>query len=591
MHKRNSSIFKVFKRTPSQSQLERSNSSHHQPVTPRANSDTQIRRQDSSMNGSFSGSLRQFDYEFDFNNCMKVPEAKELFGKFLQSEYNSEPLQFLDAVIDFKEQISKIHDDFLAKQKKDTEIEWKEYTEIHQEYKKNAKQIIDTFLEEGAKKEVNIAADVKRSVVRSYNSLNEHFDQVLDGTVEKSSLFTSSMGLKQQHFHLFSGVQSQLMIELSMDVFPRFIRSSMWKAFILKKDITFVKKIGYRKDAQKLRELLYTYEDWINPMITDHDFEFNRRMTEDSSNWNLTKTHNEEKDLYEQSTLYMMKNEFIIGDGLPAELQNRTLAKIVLYLPYNYLYVAQTVTSKWIEGMDKIILETEHFDYTKADIHAGKKYATTFYVSRMKFGPEFILDKRELYLSASMILDPVDPNNIIYVTRDLKPMHDKPKGWERASTFIMYRFQKINDNLTRFTSVYSVNMGGKMKIIGGFANKGVMKKRVRVYRDQLMTALEKRTEMEKTEGKKHLESNGKFDSLIENTTNLAHLYDDSSLEIRSQILGKQLEPKKVHIQVDNVISTTTTTTTVITENKDNNNNDAGIDIEESTDVIIEENQE
>ena len=77
-------------------------------------------------------------------------------------------------------------------------------------------------------------------------------------------------------------------------------------------------------------------------------------------------------------------------------------------------------------------------------------------------------------------------------------------------------------------------MGGKFVKIGGTLNAAVMKKRCKVYRDQLMKVIEGRIQQGNVG--QWVESNGKFETLVDNMRNLSTYYDSSSQDVRNRIL-------------------------------------------------------
>jgi len=138
---------------------------------------------------------------YSFEAVIDFDETKELFREFLQSEKNVEPLLFLEQV-----------DGYLLKKSAATRFEF-------------AQRIIEKFIDEDSSTmEINISAEDRQRTLK-------RFEQCTDVNCPVD---------------LFQILQIQVLLELKVDCFPRFIICDAFKSFIDKKrakDEKFVKKL------------------------------------------------------------------------------------------------------------------------------------------------------------------------------------------------------------------------------------------------------------------------------------------------------------------------------------------------------------
>lgn len=139
--------------------------------------------------------------KYSFEAVIDDEETRDLFKEFLQAEKNVEPLLFIENV-----------EHYLLKKSNANRYEY-------------AARIIEEFIDPSkAIHEINISATTRSDILKSYAECD-------DGNCPVD---------------LFQVLQNQILLELKIDCFPRFVLSDSFKLFIDKKklkDEKFVKKL------------------------------------------------------------------------------------------------------------------------------------------------------------------------------------------------------------------------------------------------------------------------------------------------------------------------------------------------------------
>jgi hypothetical protein len=183
-------------------------------------------------------------FSFNFSQVLKNSELKKLFHQYLETEFNAEPLLFLEAV---------------------QGLEGLDENEARQQ----AQQIITKFVGENAPSEINLSSPAKQQLLQDFQSGNVLVVKV------------------------FEKAKDVITLELKTDSFPRFIRSSLWFNFLRKQDKNFITQLGVPKAAT-----IYDYTDddfGKNAIVTDYDFVFAEQMLQDNYGWELI-THLKHKN-------------------------------------------------------------------------------------------------------------------------------------------------------------------------------------------------------------------------------------------------------------------------------------------------------
>jgi len=130
------------------------------------------------------------NYEFEFDAVFANETTHALFKKHQASEYNSENIEFVEAVIEFA----------------------KEPTQA------NAKKIIDTFICTGSRKELNINQQIRDTICTAELNAN-----------------------------MFQVAYNAVVLGLKTEAFSRFIRSKLWLQFVEQASISLLNQVGIHK--------------------------------------------------------------------------------------------------------------------------------------------------------------------------------------------------------------------------------------------------------------------------------------------------------------------------------------------------------
>jgi hypothetical protein len=517
-------------------------------------------------------------YTFLFANTFKNPTSKDVLKKYLTRCHNLEPLEFLDALSQYKMDIDNIHDKYfqqinsnnttnnttaasVAQQPEDTntggvgakeDLDVTVYREIHQQFREKASQLMDKFLTAKGKREINVSSMVKASLRSEFEKLHKDFEDFEKGIVNTTDVAVTAKkySLKQQHYNLFSSIESVVMNELQLDVFPRFVRSELWIQFLRShaqlEDL--LSQIALKRNAVEYQKLLYTYEDFNNPVITDQDFDSLSYFLQDSPKWKLRFVANEDGPVEERSYFYTMNENFIVGTNLPKYMRNRRLTKIVTYLPCDAMDAVDLIFSaEYSTGTDKTCIKVAQTDYCTVDKAMNRKYAQTLVDFHYKLFPK-PADLRLLRYTLSLAVDPKDTTHMYLVGRTNKPDLETPDGYSAASCYCGYSFKQVERHLTRFTQILSMNFGGKIQNMPAWMNNGIMDhlylERTKNYSAGLKTAVLDR----KQKGwQKVTETYGRVQTLYENCSNLNKTFklpDDGDISDLSiwDFQNKSLKP-------------------------------------------------
>ena len=182
------------------------------------------------------------NYMIHFESVFINKTVHDSFRSFLKTEFNEQPLDFLVEVEKFekltkiKEKIKKIH------------------------------EIIEIYIKEDSKEEINISGKLKKQLLKQYEpQINE------------------SEELKIELKDFFMVVKKVIQEELYFDSWKRFVRSNFCDGIISKfyddKSIC---------SPQITTQFNYTNEYFTHPFIHDSDFEFAKLLIKDNFHWQVS---------------------------------------------------------------------------------------------------------------------------------------------------------------------------------------------------------------------------------------------------------------------------------------------------------------
>lgn len=197
------------------------------------------------------------DIIFEFDKIMASAETRKVFLKHLATEFNQEPLLFLEEV---------------------QELEKIPFPEQESAATKKALDICCTFLAnltdrgKGVPKEINVGADTLQSVISALTANEQH------------KIATKWVSDVKTPSEIYRYVKNTILLELSTESFPRFIRSKTWLDFLRTKDAKFLNTCSTLKTAIKYN---YTDHSFRDHVVTEQDFRFMEQLAMDDFDWEL----------------------------------------------------------------------------------------------------------------------------------------------------------------------------------------------------------------------------------------------------------------------------------------------------------------
>jgi hypothetical protein len=289
------------------------------------------------MNKRESFDITKYSIQF---MCIFDPEFKDIlisFQNFLKTEFNTEPL---DCVLE----INKLLD-----LKSDKEIILK------------SNEIIDTFLKNSSKREVNISGDSKNRLFTNF----------------QGQLTEERWILEETAYDIFFPVKKILMNELHADNFPRFIRT--------KNCLDVVSKYNGNPKVMILCSILkypLCDKDFEKPFISQIEMNFIKDVFKDSFVWELV-TSTEVMNTYTCNIPLIPNSEFF---------KRSTPIKIECVLPFSFEKVANFFfsiekTKKVNEGVIEMNLNEKHWTKDLKVKYPNEDIRNPFYfISGESFG-------------------------------------------------------------------------------------------------------------------------------------------------------------------------------------------------------------
>lgn len=208
----------------------------------------ETKRRSTSKNGTFNGTPEEFIklYDLRFESVFHFQEMKKEFMEFLKLESNTDPFEFL-----------------LSTESLETETTIKDL----KGQVKLIKEILDTFINNKSPKELNISGSHKKFIINTIE------------TVENNK-----WNFDKPPKTIFEEAVSSIRKDLFFDSWPRFKRTLK----CLKIGMENVMN-GLIVSSNGYFSFPYGMKDLEDPIITDKDFEFIQKISEDGPNWNMVK--------------------------------------------------------------------------------------------------------------------------------------------------------------------------------------------------------------------------------------------------------------------------------------------------------------
>jgi hypothetical protein len=347
------------------------------------------------------------DYDVLFDALFTVAEATKLFASYLAQSLNDDGFNFVLQVRELKLNT----------------------TMSDAEKVKLVLNILDTYIVEGAPKEVNIDAVTKEPAIKLVEETQQR---------EKTELLVP--------LTLFDRVASVITRELKEDAFCRFTRSQCLEDYIKKcKDDTFLLSIGKQKEGKR-DPLKLEVEDFYNHSITDGDIKKMFAFAEDNSEWipvRRTKRNEKERGFY--SYIRPIKNK-----------DNETIfsGKATGTLPYSAEHALDALMhfdrrKEW----EHTQVRFEQIDYTPDNDHMYSQH-TCIYEINMPFP----LKRRITPVAGSLLYDYVR-QCYFWIGKTLQPFkHDSMEqslksGVVVLDLWIFIQFYKVSENSCRYVYI------------------------------------------------------------------------------------------------------------------------------------------
>ncbi|KAL9642353.1 hypothetical protein ABK040_007351 [Willaertia magna] len=138
-----------------------------------------------------------------------------------------------------------------------------------------------------------------------------------------------------QKINLFIDVEFQILLMLTSDVLPRFVRSQKWHEFI-QKNTEIATKCCSLEDLELLKKLKYTKKDLKRNIVTIKDLQFSEMVCLDYSCFEYLASN---KDI----NVYFCSGDTFFEESLNNHLGKSNIAKTIGYLPFSAEVVISTM--------------------------------------------------------------------------------------------------------------------------------------------------------------------------------------------------------------------------------------------------------
>jgi len=235
---------------------------------------------------------KKFDikqYSIHFNSIFTNASMFHAFYEHLKSEHNLEPLNFL------------VETD---------KCEVIDGSDKEKEQVQTVKHVVDTYVKTGAPFELNLSSDSKDKCLALLK------DQLAS---------PDKWVIAQQPSDVFDALKDVIIVELRLDVFPRFIRGPFCAA-AAEENLNDNTIISLTKTVQ----YPYKDEDFIKQLVTDRDMAFCKALSQESWDWELVGSLTSQLNSFFSAHNYLPTVSFY---------QNASLGKFECIFPYSFEHV------------------------------------------------------------------------------------------------------------------------------------------------------------------------------------------------------------------------------------------------------------
>jgi hypothetical protein len=334
-----------------------------------------------------------------------------------------------------------------------------EYVRINdpQEQYQKAQKIVDTFVRISSRHELNVDNYSRDAVIQR---------------------ITPNTKLTRQ---VFDPITKIIMRELKEDAFPRYIRTTNFKCFVILKGEDFIRSIALDLRVAGIRNaVLFQPKDFSSDCITDRDIQFIMKLNQDTSDWEAIIEKIDRQ-------AYMSKTNYSIGG-----MKGLRLGKIVGTLPYHIDQVMQVeFDSQFRQEFDPHVREMLGTKVVKAGDGNNNPYTVTIFRYTMSLGPTFqrrVFDminvygydtERQCFFAIGKTSD---------IIADTLPPSEKKK-FVHAQMIYGYNYYKISDNKTRYVHVYYNDV--KLPLINDIIFAEAVKQRSKYHHEGYLKLLKK----------------------------------------------------------------------------------------------------
>jgi hypothetical protein len=343
----------------------------------------------------------------------------------LKETFNTEGLDYLDAIDELRN----------------------EYTQLKESnpdvLKQKINTIITTFVESEAPRELNISAKDRQSMLKTYSNLE-------------------MVGIESV-MNQFGRVGRIIEGEMTNDVMPRFVRSSVWLNLVNTKGENWLDNVGVLKKAV---EMEYTDDDFKGNYVEDRDIAFMRSISKDSYDWKLLGWDKNQQIMAFKSdiiTKYFPKTAWV-QDGA-------SICKYVGILPYPFDVVEHYMLhAKYVNEFDANVVNQRTVQYLSyeelkerypdKDMKQGRSVCVMLY--DVKF--PFPFAPRIYCVNSTAFHDPETQESI---TMSKPCYHESLSEYNLKKTlpftdYQMYSIKKLDDQRTMYYQLHIAHFGSNM---------------------------------------------------------------------------------------------------------------------------------
>eukprot|EP01080_Neovahlkampfia_damariscottae_P003760 gene3760-6648_t len=407
-----------------------------------------------------------------FNSIYTNEDMKNSFMKHLESEFNTEPFEFVLKVKEFESE-------------EEEKLKLKLFFEIY-----------DTYIIKNSPKEINLSAENLENF-RKKNKI-----QLEDRNTNL---------LENEPFDILKRIiHSQLL----HDVFPRFIRSDLCI-----KTIKLHQRDSKVVEKREVYDFPYKDEDFTSEIVTDIDIEFMNRLMKDGYDWELVFS---DKKL--QMNTFYFKNEYFPNVSF---LKDSNIQKFESIIPFGLQHcIDALVPISQVKKYDRAIVDIKCKSYLDGD-ESLKKYPDQMKMKRSNavFNITAKLpvpgSKQRRGLDATTTYFDHKGNWIRIMKPIIQNFIKKPNDWEKSHkekidgkttkfyampSFLKFQLTPISENKTKYTYIHIFNICGSFMMKK--MTKTVIQMRAKGLRSDLLSNIQKFDENMKKEAEENLENDG-----------------------------------------------------------------------------------